>query len=233
MRGLSKSDRNHPPASQRLVALSGFDADQQAAIARCLARPQRSSARQNIVACGDVLPPLLALLEGWAYRWCVLADGRRQIIQILLPGDIVGASPARLPEVHNLTALTSVAYSVASPSLPQADGDHLAQAVGVSRAWQERFLHRQITRLGRMSAHERVVDWLLEIRDRLQLAGCDGDEMLVPLTQEMMADALGLTSVHINRTLQSLRRSRLLEFERGRVTFLDHSGCEMMIGERN
>jgi CRP-like cAMP-binding protein len=72
-----------------------------------------------------------------------------------------------------------------------------------------------------MSAYERIQDWLSEIHERLLLAGRAGPESFpMPLTQEMLADALGLTSVHVNRTLQAMRRDGVLEWRGGTVRLL-------------
>jgi hypothetical protein len=74
--------------------------------------------------------------------------------------------------------------------------------------------------LGRQTAYERVAHFLLEVQRRLEIAGLgDGQRFPLPLTQEIMGDALGLSIVHVNRTLQQLRRERLIELRSG-VTIL-------------
>jgi CRP-like cAMP-binding protein len=88
-----------------------------------------------------------------------------------------------------------------------------------------------LTRLGRLSAQERLADWLLETCDRLTLAGpAAGGNLPVPLTQELLADALGLTSVHINRTLQSMRRDGLLAGRSGLFVLCDRPRLELLVG---
>jgi CRP-like cAMP-binding protein len=87
--------------------------------------------------------------------------------------------------------------------------------------FEEALMLDHIVRLGRQTAYERVAHLLVELNDRLQTVGLsDGRVFEVPLTQEVMADTLGLSVVHINRTLQQLRRERMIVFEAGRIDLL-------------
>ena len=130
------------------------------------------------------------------------------------------------------TSILAVTEVVTCP-IPSVDGGKggLSDAYALSAVLEQRYFLAQITRLGRLSAMERVADWLLETRDRVTLAGLAlGDEFAVPLTQELLADTLGMTSVHVNRTLQSLRRDGLLNFRRGTISLPDPERLENMVG---
>ena len=82
-------------------------------------------------------------------------------------------------------------------------------------------LRAQVVRLGRQTAYERLLHLVLELHSRLRVIGMvDSDSFLMPLTQEILADALGLSAVHVNRMLQSARQDKLLELRRGRATLL-------------
>jgi CRP-like cAMP-binding protein len=163
----------------------------------------------------------LLVLSGWACRVRTLRDGRRQIFGFLLPGDVIG--PRReTREAPVIAALTEITVC----AMPTGDEDDrftgLGEALAASDALNEHYLLRQIMRLGRLSAQERLVDWIMELRERLTLAGgVSGNSFALPVIQEVIADTLGLTSVHVNRSLQSLRREGLLNIRGGTVTLLD------------
>jgi CRP-like cAMP-binding protein len=187
-------------------------------LAHASIRPIR--AHREILAAGmPVLEPTI-LAWGWAARIREFSDGKRQVLSYLVPGDLIGMCRQRDP----LAATTIVAITlVGLCAAPEACcGGALAEAYAVSAALEEVYLFRQIARLGRMSAQERMIDFLLEMRERLILAGLvEDDSFPLPLTQELLADTLGLTSVHVNRTLQSMRRDAMVELRSGRAHLED------------
>lgn len=196
--------------------LSADDIDILAAAAR--ARRVIASRREFLCEGAPAGEPLI-VLSGWAYRSRVLRDGRHQIFGFALPGDLLNLSHhgnAVAPAA--VTALTEVQVCPA----PQPVTGGIAAAFAARRALEEHYLLRQIARLGRMTARERLVDWLLEIRDRLAASGLTfGDSFALPTTQECIADTLGLTSIHVNRTLQTLRREGLIALRGGTITLCD------------
>lgn len=169
--------------------------------------------------------PLLPrfLVEGWAARVRWLPDGRRQIISFILPGDGIGVcerpQPLALSPVLALTdgrTLDGRAVAVALSS--EMSNSDLSNAFHISASFDEATLMDQVVRLGRQTAYERLAHLLLELHYRLALAGlASSTDFPCPLTQEMLADATGLSVVHVNRTLQQMRRDALLEFRQGRV----------------
>jgi CRP-like cAMP-binding protein len=172
-------------------------------------------AHREIFEEGRPVAPPSIVVSGWAARSRVFADGRRQILGLLLPGDLIGSWRHRQPRAATGTlALTEVTLCPA-PRPASPDGA-LAEAYARSAALDEFYLYRQIARLGRLSARERVADLLLEVRERLAVVGlASPDRFPLRMTQELLADTLGLTSVHVNRTLQSLRRDGLLDLAGG------------------
>ena len=181
-------------------------------------------AQTELCLAGRVQSPVF-LLAGWACYKRILGDGRRQIIRFILPGDAVGSlvQPA-MPGSSYGWALTSVVVADARPLLRATDeaGAPLAgfaEALAAAARAEEEGLYNQIVRLGRQTAYERLIHLILELHERLQRVGLvEGNTFAMPLTQEMLADALGLSVVHVNRTLQQVRRDKLLEFRTGRVT---------------
>ncbi len=168
----------------------------------------------------DLLAPRL-ITAGWACRYVTLQGGRRQILGFVLPGDTIGQSPPDRPlNRAQALALTQVRLSHARLRLSSDDRD--APSPTEIAIEEERQLLDHIVRLGRQTAYERTLHLLLELHERLAAIGlADGEAFEFPLTQEVLADALGLSVVHINRTLQRLRRERLLVLHHGRVTLLE------------
>ena len=168
------------------------------------------------------------VLSGWACQQRMLGDGRRQIISLLLPGDMIGSlDPQDLPTDHSVLALTQVitvdatvlVKAVASGN-PAYRG--LARAARLLALGETTMLRNQVVRLGRLTAYERMVHLLLELHARLKMAGlASPDTFVLPLTQEVLADVLGLSVVHINRILQQVRHDGLLETRSGQVKILD------------
>jgi CRP-like cAMP-binding protein len=204
------------PAIARLSSLASLTEDEMDILRVAEKSRQCVPPRGEIVVEGLPVREASIILSGWACRVRHFPDGRRQILGLLLPGDLLGLCRQRDPlAVTNIVALTEVILCPA----PDATGrDGLAEAYAVSGALDEAYLFRQIARLGRLSAPERIADWLLEIRDRLTIARvADGSSLPMPITQEALADTLGLTSVHVNRTLQTMRRDQLIEWHGGMV----------------
>jgi hypothetical protein len=141
----------------------------------------------------------------------MLTDGRRQVVDLFLPGEVL--SPRSAQGVWNigLMALTSVRLTPVS--------DHGEQpSAGPHYVYQT----NAILRLGCLTAYERLGHLFLELHERL--GGNDQDVQATvdfPLTQELMADLLGLSAVHINRTLQQLRRDGLVSLKSGKLCLLD------------
>lgn len=208
------------PVLRRLRALTQLtDADLQ--LVRGLSdRRERHGAGEELTVEGQAGRRARFVVSGWACRQRVLPDGRRQIFGFILPGDPVGLGERpNAPALCSIVAVTSLETVDAEPVVEAAASGAspgLARAVAMSRVEEEALLLDHLVRLGRQSAYERVAHFLLEMRQRLEIAGLgDRQRFPVPLTQEVLADALGLSIVHVNRTLQQLRRERLLELRSG------------------
>jgi CRP-like cAMP-binding protein len=216
------------PAIVRLSALAPLDGQDRALLRHAIGRARRFPIRQELISERHPIPGILLIVSGWAARVRILPDGRRQFLSFLLPGDLIGLCYHHDPlAVSTVSALTEVTAC----TLPDKTSPRLAEALRVSYAREEAYLLAQITRLGRLSAEERIGDLLLEFDERLGLAGLTrGNSFEVPLTQEMLADAVGLTSVHVNRMLQQLRRSGELEWKGSQVTLTDPAQFALRLG---
>jgi CRP-like cAMP-binding protein len=218
-------------ALTRLSGLAALGPDDEAALHEAAQAFSVIPARREILKEGDPIRQARILLDGWAYRSRILPDGRRQILHILLPGDLVGMCHQSTPvALTTMTALTDVVMCPAPDPCTMGKGEGLAEAYAASRMLEEKHLLHQITRLGRMSASERIVDWVLETGERLAAAGvAPADDFALPLIQEMIGDMLGLTSVHVNRMVQAMLRDGLLRVRGGRATVLDRKRCEQLV----
>ena len=168
-----------------------------------------------VATAGDPVDSVRIILSGWLCRYKTLADGRRQIVNFVLPGDSCDACVYLLSVMdHSIGALTPVTYAdIKRPVFEQllASDRSLEEAL-----WCETMVSSAIQRewtvnIGRRVALERVAHLLCELYERLLPVGMiDGDSCLFPITQMDLADATGLSVVHVNRTLQELRGSGLI-----------------------
>lgn len=158
---------------------------------------------------------LFYIQEGWACRYRLLSDGRRQITALYLPGDYCDPQWAlggvSFQPVVAITNVRASRLPCRIPSRADFDGQHVFwKALSGTIERQANWL----VSLGRMTALERIAHLLLELFDRMRQAGLAyGQQCAMPLTQIEIADLMGLTPVHVNRTLQSLRARGLIELQ--------------------
>jgi CRP-like cAMP-binding protein len=167
------------------------------------------------------------ILSGWAGLSVVLADGRRQLLDFALPGDLVGFSLH--DNTHSKAAVVCLTpvETMKVPALascleaPERLGGLLAVLHTAQDHFESRLLN-QIVRNGCQSAHEKLCSLLLEFYARLTRAGlADQLSFELPISQIVIADALGLSTVHVNRTFQHLKREGIIQSEAHRLTILN------------
>lgn len=172
---------------------------------------------------------IFALKQGWAFRYKLLPDGRRQILNFLLPGDLIGvrASVFRVADesVDALTDVTVASFPAARIADLFRQQLRLGMAVFWSSAREHAMLAEHVASIGRRTAYERLAHLFMELLVRLQAVGLADDRSYqLPLTQELLADALGLSIVHVNRTLRRLRTDSLLAIDGGQIVITDIDG---------
>jgi len=223
-----------PSTSRLMLRLSQFQAlsaDEVRALEGAagpvrLHRPHEELARE-----GESAAHIALLLSGFAYGYRALADGRRQIVRYLIPGDLCDPRllllPAATHTVSTLTATNVVLFGREA----LLELIHRHPRLGGAMCWlalQEETIAREwLVNVGQRTALERLAHLLCEIFTRMQaVALTDGGRCELPLTQVELADTLALSTVHINRTLQELRRQGLVSLSSGMLEIHDFAALQ-------
>lgn len=225
---LSKPDRSLvEPVIRRLNLLRPLSAEARTSLEYAMLEGiQRAGAGEDLVADGDPVDSVRLVLSGWLCRYKTLEDGRRQIVNFLFPGESCDAHAFLLSVMdHSIATLMPVVYAEIKRARFESllAGDRsLAEAF-----WCETLVSSAIQRewainLGRRVAVERVAHLFCEIFERLRPVGMvEGNSCMMPVTQMDLADATGLSVVHLNRTLQELRASGLITLRERMLTIPD------------
>lgn len=177
----------------------------------------------EIIRAGDETPEIYTLYSGWAFRFKTLPDGRRQILNILLPGDLVGLQAAMFAAAqYGVEALTDVELCLLPRRKVWALFDEmpgLAFDVAWLGAREEGYVDDNLTSTGRRTAAERTAALIVSLYKRAKALGLvENDTFEFPLTQTHIADALGMSLVHTNKTLARLRRLGMYSRANGSLT---------------
>jgi CRP-like cAMP-binding protein len=212
--------------ASKLEAFARLSADDRAALAEATHNFRFVEPRRDLISEGDKPRFVHLVLDGWACRYKQLPDGKRQIVSLFVPGDFCDINVYILRTMdHSIAAITRLkvamitpedmnALTAERPRVTQALWWHELVTAAVQREWT--------LNLGQRSAYERLAHLLVELYLRLNAVGRAQDGRCdFPLTQNDLADATGLTAVHVNRTLQELRRDGLIELERKQLHILD------------
>lgn len=202
------------------------DADRDLLEAMLSKRVRVLPARHDIIREGDKPNFVNVVLEGWAQRYKQLADGRRQILSFFVAGDLCDANVFILKAMdHSLSTITPVRVAEiskqdfrelveASPRIGEALWWTELVAIAIQREWT--------TSIGQRTAYERIAHLFCEMFVRLRTVKLtQGDTCEFPLTQSDIADATGLTQVHVNRTIQEMRRDGLIDLRTRQLTVHD------------
>ncbi|MDH4414257.1 MAG: Crp/Fnr family transcriptional regulator [Rhizobium sp.] len=178
---------------------------------------------------------LYTVLSGWGFRYKILEDGRRQILNYLVPGDMIGLQGAVMAEMqHSVEALTPMTLCVFERSRLFSLFEHHA-GLGFDLTWlaarEESILDEHLLSIGRRSALERSSYLLAFLFHRGANAGILGDNhRYIPVTQMHFADTLGLSIVHTNKTLKKLADRGLIRWRDRGCDILDPQGLQALAG---
>ncbi len=183
-------------------------------------------ARQHIYRPGEAPGRIIVLRQGWALRSVVTPDGRRQVLSILLPGDVAGGelimrNQVRTP-VQSVTPVDYCAFEVSNLKEIAEDDPALVGAfVDICFSGREASEARLVD-LGRRNAEQRLARLILDLHERLTMKKLTDDSSFpFPLRQQSIADALGLTQVHVSRVMRNLRENGIVRVRGGVLTILD------------
>jgi CRP-like cAMP-binding protein len=182
--------------------------------------------RRDLIREGDAPRSLYLILDGWGCHYRTLEDGRRQIVDFAVPGDLCDLNLFILDRMdHSIAAITRLKVAEIGREVFHRIATGFPN-ITTALWWQElvsKSIHREwIVNLGQRSAQERIAHLFCEMFLRLESVGLtDGFTCDFAPTQGDIADATGLTAVHVNRTIQDLRRRGLLILERQRLTIPD------------
>jgi len=215
-----------PAVASKLEAFTKLSAEDREALARVTQNTRYVDARRDIISEGDKPRHVHLVVDGWGARYKSLPDGKRQIVSIFLPGDFCDLNVYILKHMdHSIGAITRMKVAMIGPEEMNAltrERPRITQAL-----WWHELVSTAIQRewtlnLGQRSAYERLGHLLVELYLRLRTVGRANDHRCdFPLTQNDLAEATGLTAVHVNRTLQELRGDGLIELERRQLHILD------------
>jgi CRP-like cAMP-binding protein len=205
------------------------------ALERSVTTVETVAAREDMIAEGDRPEYVHVVLEGAAYRYKLLADGSRQIMAWLVPGDFCDLHVAILGSMdHNIGALSDSKIALIRPEAVvklTETSPSLSRALWWAALVDEAILREWLVGMGRRSADRQIAHLFCELRDRLQAVGqAPGNVLTMPVTQLQLADTVGLTSVHVNRTLQELRRLELISWRGKSLTIKDVDGLQAFAG---
>jgi CRP-like cAMP-binding protein len=215
-----------PAVASKLEAFTRLSSDDRSALGELSRNSRYIDARRDLVSEGDKPRYVHLVMDGWACRYKQLPDGKRQIVALFVPGDFCDVNVYILRAMdHSIAAITRLkvamitpeemnALTAERPRITQALWWHELVTAAVQREWT--------LNLGQRTAYERIGHLLVELYLRLQTVGRAQDGRCdFPLTQNDLADATGLTPVHVNRMLQELRRDGLIELERKQLQIID------------
>lgn len=207
-----------------------------AALDHLTRNPHRLKADTDLIQEGTNPENVFLLLEGWGYRYSLLRNGNRQIFGYLVPGDLCDVHVFMLERMDHSVGLLSNSMVVKIPATEMLElvnrYPRVERALWIATLVSEATLRQWVVNIGQRDAFERTGHLFCELWQRMRAVGLvDANEQFeLPLTQTELADTLGLTSVHINRTLQRLRERGLIALSKGRLTILDPKGLAEISG---
>ena len=199
-----------------------LSADAEAALTLATAKPRELAARRDLIREGDEPGPVFVILDGWACRYKLLPGGTRQILAFLMPGDCCDLHIGLLAEMdHSIQTITAAKVAtIDRATMDQIFARHpsVARAMYINQLVDEGTMRAWITSMGRRSSIERVAHLICELYIRARNVGLTlQNAFALPLSQLLLADALGMTPVHLNRVFKTLRVEDVITWSRGKI----------------
>jgi CRP-like cAMP-binding protein len=210
-----------------------LSADEERYLAGLPTATQTLERRRDLIREGHAYAGVYVLCAGLVSRYRVLPDGRRQVLTFGVPGDLIGFPACLLGRAPNSVCCVTDVLAAVVPLEQLAAAFARHPRLGAALFWaagrEAAIAAERLVAVGRRGAEERVAYFFLELialRSARPLR--DGDRFVFPITQELIADAVGLSTAHVNRTLRKLRRLRLLALDGPDMQVLDARGLVML-----
>lgn len=205
---------------RKLESIADLSAEEREAILGLPLRTQALQAKQDIVREGDRPSQCCLILNGWACRYKLLGEGRRQILSLHIPGDVPDLQSLHLHTMdHSLGTLTKATLAFIPHDALRALTVRFPNVAAV--LWRDTLIdaatfREWMTGMGRRDAYERIAHLFCELYLKQEAVGLATEHRCqIPLTQIELSDALGLTPVHFNRVLKEMREKRLIAMKAG------------------
>jgi CRP-like cAMP-binding protein len=216
----------YEPLVKKLASVEALsDIEVQAAISLCT-ETRIVRRKQDVISDGDTPERVHLVLRGWAARYKILEDGSRRVLAFLLPGDFCDTHITTLAAMdHGIMAITDC--DVAFIEKERIDDITRSTSTLTRAFWRatlidEAILRQWLVNSGRRDAYQAIAHLMCELHLRMRIVGlASNDRLELPLTQEIIADAIGATSVHVNRMLQRLRADGLIVIGNGELRIPD------------
>lgn len=218
---------------KKLRLRSEISSEEERVIRSLVTETRHIQADKFLVKAGDQLESSMLLLDGWLVRSKDLPSGERQVMELHISGDFADLHGYTLKRLDHdvVTVSDSVIGVVPHDRLTEMTEQHprLARVYWLATNIDAAITREMALSLGQRSAISRMANLFCELHIRLGVVGkTRGNSFEFPLTQRELSECLGLTVVHVNRTLQELRRSGLIESENRHITILDKPGLEAL-----
>ena len=215
----------------KLKARDTVSAEEERVLREAIVRVEDVPSDRNVVRAGEELTVSILLLDGLMCRYKDLRNGQRQIMELHVPGDFLDLHSFLLKRLdHYVMALVPSRIAIVphtSLATITERYPHLARLLWLTTLIDAAIHREWLLSLGRRTALARIAHFFCEMHARLTVVElADPTGFPLRITQTDLAECLGLTSVHVNRTLRELREAGLARFRDGRVEILDHAGLK-------
>ena len=221
------------PFVARLSRLMPLSAADLSSLARIIESERMVKKRKDLVVEGHEYRNLCFVKDGYAIRYKLLRSGKRQILNVILPGDVIGFPVSFFDRsIYSVVAVSDLTYNMC-PLDSYARLCYEQPQFGLALSWlaahEAAIYAEHIVDLGRRTPRERLAHFLLEIHARLLAVGrAEKTSFDLPFSQEVMADVLGLSVPHLNRVMQQLRAERLITSRARLVELTDMASLQTL-----
>ncbi len=220
---------------RKLEAFCPLGDEEKAALRAAIGRERHFHPGEDLIHEHRPTEGVFVIQQGFACRYKLLPDGRRQIVGFLLPGDMCDLRVFLLKRMdHSICALGPVEAALISPESVVGlieSSQRLSRALWWTTIVEDSITREWIVNVGYRTAFERVAHLFCEVFWRLEAVGLvQGNQCALPLTQIELGDTLALSSVHVNRTLKQMRRDNLVKFQGGELELIDRQAIQVAAG---